>query len=230
MKRQVKRVFRRLAPLAFLEPEGQAGIAKLGHRGYVGYMWEEIGTLQFEFLVSKGLNPDSYLLDIACGSLRLGVKAIPYLEPSHYLGVEKEKSLIDAALKQELDSSVLAEKHPVLVISDSFEFEKIGHQSDFAIAQSLFTHLPPDLVHSCFNRLYPWLRDDGVFYATYSESDRKVRNPKRPHAHGSFVYTRAEMHEFGELNGFTSRYIGDWGHPRGQTMVEYRKQTTEPRS
>jgi hypothetical protein len=70
----VKRMFRRLAPLAFLESEGEDGIAKLGHRGYVGYMWEEIGTLQFDFLVSTGLRPDSYLLDIACSSLRLGAK------------------------------------------------------------------------------------------------------------------------------------------------------------
>ena len=80
---------RKIAPLAFLDPEGDEGIQKRGHRDYIGGHWEEIGTLQFEFLRAQGLRPESYLLDIACGSLRLGVKAIPYLQPEHYLGIEK---------------------------------------------------------------------------------------------------------------------------------------------
>jgi len=69
------------------------GSARHPHREYVGGMWEEIGTLQFNFLLSRGLKPESYLLDIGCGSLRLGVKAIPYLERSHYLGIEKHARL-----------------------------------------------------------------------------------------------------------------------------------------
>jgi len=82
---------RKAFPFAFLDPEGDKGIAKIGHRQYIGGNWEEIGSLQFDFLLSRGLQPDSYLLDIACGSLRLSVKAIPYLEESHYLGIEKEQ-------------------------------------------------------------------------------------------------------------------------------------------
>ena len=49
------------------------------HREYVGGMWESIGRLQFDFLINQGMKPESILLDIACGCLRLGVHAIPYL-------------------------------------------------------------------------------------------------------------------------------------------------------
>ncbi len=104
MKSTLKRIVRKMATLfPFLDPQGDRGIAKRGHRGYVGGMWEEIGKLQFDFLLCKGLKPDSHLLDIACGSLRLGVKAIPYLERSHYLGIEKESGLVKAGLEKELD-------------------------------------------------------------------------------------------------------------------------------
>jgi hypothetical protein len=41
----------------------------LDHRAYVGGLWEEIGTLQFEFLLRQGLAPSDCFLDIACGSL-----------------------------------------------------------------------------------------------------------------------------------------------------------------
>jgi hypothetical protein len=226
MKSTLKRVIRKIAPGAFLGPEGDVGITKKGHRGYVGGMWDEIGTLQFDFLLSAGLKPDSHLLDIACGSLRLGVKAIPYLERSHYLGIEKESGLVKAGLEKELDPKVREEKEPNIVISDSFEFEKLGQKADFAIAQSLFTHLPPSLIDLCFKKLSSWLEDDGVFYATFFQTERKIDNPEKPHDHGYFAYTRTEMCGIGERNGFASNYIGDWNHPRNQVIVEYRKKLT----
>ena len=42
-------------PHAHLVPHGEKGIAKLGHREYIGGLWEEIGNLQFDFLRSKRL-------------------------------------------------------------------------------------------------------------------------------------------------------------------------------
>jgi hypothetical protein len=213
---------RKVAPLAFLDPEGDKGIEKRGHRDYIGGNWEEIGTLQFDFLLSKGLTPESYLLDIACGALRLGVKAIPFLEPDHYLGIEKEKGLVAAGFENELDKEVRAKKRPRIVISDAFEFGKIGQKADFAIAQSLFSHLPPGLINLCFNNLRPWLADDGVFFATYFEVETPRKNASIPHDHGYFAYTKSEMMEFGAANGFTAKYIGDWKHPAHQVIVEYR--------
>ncbi|MFM6127288.1 MAG: hypothetical protein ACKPBV_00785 [Sphaerospermopsis kisseleviana] len=223
MKTILKKMIRKVAPFAFLAPEGDRGIEKRGHRGYIGGLWDEIGQLQFNFLLNKGLKPDSFLLDIACGSLRLGVKAIPYLRPSHYLGIEKESGLVKAGLEKELDPKIREEKQPNIIISDSFEFEKLGQKANFAIAQSLFTHLPPNLINLCFKRLYPYLENDGVFYATFFKTDRKIRNPKKPHDHGFFAYTKEEMIGFGETNGFVANYIGDWNHPRHQVIVEYRK-------
>lgn len=222
MKSTLIRVIRKIAP-SFLNPQGNRGIAKRGHRGYVGGMWEEIGKLQFDFLLSKGLKPDSYLLDIACGSLRLGVKVIPYLEPSHYLGIEKESGLVKVGLENELDPKLKEEKQPNILISNSFEFEKLEQKADFAIAQSLFTHLPPSLIDLCFQKLYPWLEDDGVFYATFFKAEQLINNPKKPHDHGYFTYTQTEMCSFGETNGFAPNYIGDWNHPRNQVIVEYKK-------
>jgi SAM-dependent methyltransferase len=217
------RAIRKINPLAFLEPEGEKGIKKMGHREYIGGHWDAIGGLQFDFLRSKGLQPESYLLDIACGSLRLGVKAIPYLQPGHYLGIEKESGLVAAGLEQELDKELRASHSPNIVISDAFEFEKLGQKADFAMAQSLFSHLPPVLINLCLKNLLPCLTDDGAFYATYFEVDTPRNNPDKPHDHGYYAYTKSEMLAFGPPNGFTANYIGDWSHPRDQVIVEYRK-------
>jgi SAM-dependent methyltransferase len=205
-----------------LKPEGDDGIQILGHREYVGGLWDQMGSLQSEFLRSRGLRPGDVLLDIACGSLRLGSKVIPYLERGHYLGVDKEPGLIEAGMKHELPQALVEEKSPELLVSGSFEFRKLTKRPTFAIAQSLFTHLTIELINSCFRNLRDVIASDGVFYATYFETDERVDNPALSHDHDYFAYTKSEMLNFGEANGFSATYIGDWSHPRGQKMVEYR--------
>ena len=220
----LRRLIKKVAPFAFLEPEGDKGIEVMGHRAYVGGLWDEIGTLQFNFLVTQGMLPHHRLLDIACGALRLGVKAIPYLDRGNYLGIEKEAKLVQAGLEVELDPAQRKAKAPHIVVSDAFEFEKLGGKADFAIAQSLFSHFPPDLIHTCMRRLQPNMADGAVFFATYFETPVKRRNPKVPHDHGYHAYTKEEMLGFGAANGFSAEYIGNWNHPRQQVMVAYRPQ------
>ena len=205
-----------------LDPQGPAGIAQLGHRGYVGGLWEEIGGLQFNFLKAQGLQPEQVLLDIACGSLRLGVKAIPYLQPGHYLGVEKEQQLLDAGVQQELGAELVASHRPQLLCSADFAFEQLGVPVDVAMAQSLFTHLPPALIERCLEKLHPWLKPQGRFYATSFEVEQPHTNPDQAHDHGFFAYTRQQMAAFGAAQGFAMDYIGAWDHPRNQMMVAYR--------
>jgi SAM-dependent methyltransferase len=202
-------------------PHGPEGIRKAGHRRYIGGMWEEIGKLQFDFLVQQGLKPQHYFVDVACGSLRAGVHLIPYLEPGHYLGIEKEPELIEAGMEKEISPEIAKAKQPEFVVSDSFEFEKFSKVPDYGIAQSLFTHLPPAVIDLCFAKLRGHFSPDGVFYATYFESAEPVKNPDEPHDHGFFVYTRDHMLEFGTRNGWNAEYIGNWNHPRDQVIVKY---------
>ena len=203
-------------------PHGPNGVRHAGHREYVGGKWEEIGRLQFEFLVARGLKPHHYLLDIACGSLRGGVHFVPYLDAGHYLGIDKEQALIDAGIAEELGPELYERKKPRLIVSDSFEFERFQVAPDFALAQSLFTHLPPSIIEACFRKLRAVMAPAGQFYATYFECAAERANPSEPHDHGYFAYTRGQMDGFGSHTGWVPEYIGNWNHPRGQVMVLYR--------
>jgi hypothetical protein len=134
-----------------------------------------------------------------------------------------QQCLTRTATQIYLEAQQGRQKNPRIVISDSFQCSAIVQKADFAITQSLFSHLPPNLIHLCFQSLYPWLTDDGVFFATYFEVKNTRKNASKPHDHGYFAYTKAKMAEFGEANRFSVHYIGDWHHPRNQVMVEYRK-------
>lgn len=203
-------------------PHGQDGIHQVGHRQYVGGLWEELGQLQFQFLLDQGLQPEDVLLDIACGSLRAGRLLIPFLDPGNYLGIDKEASLIEAGLAAELPIDTERTKRPSFVISDSFEFDYFEKRPDVAIAQSLFTHLPAAMIDDCFQKLSAFMNEGGVFYATFFVADRRHRNPTDPHDHAIFRYTKEDIIEFGYRHGLRCVWIADWGHPRGQQMVMYR--------
>jgi len=210
-----------------LAPQGIQGVELLGHRTYVGGLWEQIGQLQFAFLCSRGLRPDQVLLDIACGSLRLGVHAIPYLHPGHYLGIEKEAELLRRGVDLELGHAQFERFRPQLIANATFEFHRFDRLPDVAIAQSLFTHLPAELIGLCLQRLLPCLKPSSVLYATFFQSRVRQRlRPKTPHDHASFHYTHREIVGFGECHGYTVEYIGAWNHPRDQVIVAYRPKPT----
>ncbi len=112
------------------------------HRRHVGGDWEEIGTLQFSYLVQSGLQPSHYLLDIGCGSLRGGIHFVRYLEDGHYYGIDRQQWLLDAGVKVELPQAGLADRTVHLLCRDDFDVTSFGVQFDYALAQSVFTHLP----------------------------------------------------------------------------------------
>jgi hypothetical protein len=201
---------------------GPEGVRQAGHRRYVGGLWDEIGRLQFDFLVAEGLLSHHYLLDIACGSLRAGVHFIPYLESGHYLGIEKEADLLQAGIDQELGRELYEQKRPVLLADGAFSFERFGVRPDFALAQSLFTHLPVEIIEQCMRKLRPVIADTGRFYATFFETHEQWTNPDEPHDHGTFKFTRQQFNELGRATGWDAHYIGEWKHPRGQVMVLYK--------
>lgn len=194
------------------------------HRAYVGghgANWESIGRLQFNFLVAQGLRPQHVLLDIACGSLRGGILFIPYLNHGNYLGIDSAADLIKAGVDFELGQTLFEIKRPELAVSSCFEFEKFSQRPDFAIAQSLFTHLVEADIHLCMNNLQKFSKKTTRLFATFHESSSIVGNPAASDPHLGFYYTRDQMSEFGLSAGWVPRYIGPWDHPRNQMMFEY---------
>ncbi len=234
------------------DPNPMKGINKYGftltdeeiaagvHRGKVGRAWSHTGQLQQDFLVAQGMAPTSKVLDVGCGALRAGIVIAQYLEPRGYYGIDVNESLIRAALQHELPLAGLEDRVPAenLRVTDRFECD-FGVAFDFAIAQSVFTHLPLNHIRLCLYQLSLVMAPGGRFYATFFEApastpyDRRVQQvvrktwPERDPYH----YRRADLVWAAEtVADWNVRYIGDWGHRRGQRMIEYTLGTrTSPR-
>lgn len=203
-----------------MKQEGEKGIQAEGHRAYVGGKWEEVGKLQFEFLDQNGLKPTHCFLDIACGSLRAGVHLIKYLDVGNYLGIDKERQLIELGIAKELGKTIYAEKKPEFIVSSSFEFNKFSKKPQFSIAQSLFTHLSGRDIRLCLRNLSQFVDPNHVLFATFHEGNSSG-NPMTSHSHARFEYSKMEMASFAEGTGLKATYIGKWNHPRNQVMMKY---------
>lgn len=196
-------------------------IRKWGHRIYVGGSdsegWFGIGKHQYHYLVSMGLKPNHRFLDIACGSLRLGQYLIPFLDEGNYFGLEGEELLVEEGLKHEIMPSVVTIKKPSFTFNYEFDFSFI-EGFDFAIAQSLFTHLTIEDIKKCFRNLRPKAGPDSTFFFTYIEGDSSD-NPTESHANKGWRYSVAELEKAVTGQGWTMTNIGGWGHPRNQKIA-----------
>jgi hypothetical protein len=169
--------------------------------------------VEFDFMRARGLEPHHVLLDVACGALRAGVHFIPYLDAGNYLGIEKEKELIRRGLSQELAREVREQKRPELVVSGSFEFDRLSKQADFALAWSLFTHLNSADLEACLRKLRAYVGPEHQFYASFAPGE-SGRNAARSHAHAAFYYSPEELTLMGERNGWRCEHVGRLEHTR----------------
>lgn len=201
-------------------------VKKWGHRRYIGgtdpEFWYGIGRHQYHYLVSMGLRPDHVFLDVACGSLRLGQYIIPMLDKGNYFGIEGEQALIDAGVEKEMDFDVVALKEPTFMCNYEFDVSKCPGY-DFAIAQSLFTHLTIDDIAKCFNSLYPIAKPDSQFFFTFFEGDESENEHSVSHANLGWNYQFGTIEAAAKSAGFDCEYVGHWNHPRNQMMAIARK-------
>ena len=143
----------------YLAPNFYAdALSKGRHRDIVGGRWDETGRVQMAALRAEGLAPHHRLLDIGAGALRLGCKAVPYLEPGHYWGTD-----LSGALMQRGYALELAHKDrlpPAQLVEDSnFSFPGVPPGIDYAIAFAVFTHLPADHLASALTSLHARCRN-----------------------------------------------------------------------
>jgi cyclopropane fatty-acyl-phospholipid synthase-like methyltransferase len=202
------------------------------HRRAIGGNWDIIGPLQLRFLISKGLKPESALLDIGCGSLRLGVRAVAYLDPGNYWGTDLNESLLEAGYEKEIVPAGLRDKlrRSNLVVDENFDFPGMPADFPFAIAQSVFTHLPLSYLVRCLFNLERHLRPGGMFFFTAFVVSEKAQPFSFVH-NGANVTTHPDKDPYhftamAILNSakglpWKAEYIGEWGHPRAQTMFAF---------
>jgi SAM-dependent methyltransferase len=140
------------------------------YRAYVGPPedYDLIAAMTFNLLTTLGLRQHHSLLDIGCGSLRIGRLLIPYLNRGKYFGVEPNEWLVEEGIRRELGETLVQVKRPTFFFSDSAHtIAQAKVAFDFVLAQSIFSHCGLDLIKGWLSAISRSLAPDGVFVATF---------------------------------------------------------------
>jgi SAM-dependent methyltransferase len=223
----VKRPLRKALParyLRYVDPEW--------HRRTIGNVpeWDYMGKIQLDYLVERGLKPEHYLLDVGCGPLRAGIHFIEYLETGHYAGVDQHADMLETAREVELPKHGLASKQPHLLANQLFEFGEFGMTFDYAMAQSVFTHITLNAIMRCLVEMSRVLKPGGRFYASIFENpngklfvdDIQQSETAVTHYDSDFFHYDLDTIRYAcEGTGLTMEYEGDYGHRKNEKMLVF---------
>lgn len=192
------------------------------YRAYVGPPedYDLVSAMVFNLLTSIGLRQHHRVLDVGCGSLRVGRLLIPYLNPRNYYGVEPAEWLVEDGIANEIGRDMVRIKRPTFSFHSSMEEFKKSLGIDYAVAQSIFSHCGRDLIGQWLSEVSFHLKDDGALVATFLIDNKDFDG--RGWIYPDCVSYRPEtMGELASKSGFAFRIL-DWAHPR-QTWAIFSK-------
>lgn len=184
------------------------------YRAYIGHSknYDLIAAMTFNLLTTLGLRQGHEVVDVGCGSLRIGRLLIPYLNVGNYVGIEPHRWLVEEGIKREVGADLVRIKKPRFYFSDSPQaLADAAHPLDFAVAQSIFSHCGTDLIRGWLLGLSSALAPGGVFLATFLPGEEDYAGegwvyPECVH------YTPGTMRGLASEAGFTFELL-DWRHP-----------------
>ena len=184
------------------------------YRAYVGPPadYDVVAAMCFNLLTVLGMRDIHRVLDVGCGSLRVGRLLIPFLNSGNYVGVEPNKWLVDDGVEREIGEDQIGIKRPTFSLQTDMRDFQQPLDCQFALAQSIFSHCGQDLLRSWLEQLQFHLAQDGALAATFILGDEDT-------VEEGWVYPGCVTYRPQSINTLCTE-IGlhidwlDWYHPR----------------
>ena len=138
------------------------------------------GRKQTMALLHHGLNLDSKVLDIGCGSLRAGHWLIRLLDPGCYFGIEPNRAMLEAGVEVLLGPEIVAAKRPTFSYRDDFAMTDFDQRFDFYVARSIWSHASKSQIEAMLDGFVATSAPDATFLTSYFPA-----SARRPDYEGS---------------------------------------------
>jgi len=193
------------------------------YRAYVGPAseYDLVSAMTFGLLTACGLRQNHRLLDVGCGSLRLGRLLLPYLNPGNYYGLEPNKWLVDDGVRYEVGPSFMQSRRPTMLFDTDLGGLSPEVRFDFVVAQSIFSHTAPDLLEQWLRDVSGRLADSGILLATVIEGDKPCEG-------SGWIYPECVEYPLASVEAVAAGFelelmVLDWYHPRQTWCALYRR-------
>lgn len=196
-------------------------IGDLHYRAYIGPPdeYDLVSAMSFNLLTSCGLRQHHKVLDIGCGSLRIGRLLIPYLNAGNYVGLEPNSWLVEAGLRYEVGQEIIRLRRPVFIYDTALETLASGTRFDYIIAQSIFSHTAPDLLERWIRDVSRCIGESGVLLATVLEGEEECEG-------SGWIYPECVQYRLATVAAIASNCqlefeVLDYYHPRQTWCAMY---------
>ncbi len=195
------------------------------YRAFVGPPdeYDLVAAMGFNLMTCLGLRQHHHLLDIGCGSLRIGRLLIPYLDPGHYAGIEPNRWLVKEGIQREVGRDQVRLKKPRFYFAGGPEILPAEPAFDFVLAQSVFSHSTLELIERWLRGLFPHLRADGALAATFKQGEQDFYHEKgigkEDFQGGGWIYPKCPAYREQTIKALAQKtgyrfQVLDWAHPR----------------
>lgn len=147
------------------------------YRSWVGRpeTYDILALHQLQVLTLLGLREWHKVLDLGCGSLRLGRLLMPFLLRGRYFAVEPRTEMVESGLAHETGFDIIRVKAPMIASFDDWALGRFGEKFDIVLAHSIFTHAASDLSLQILCQVRNVLNSNGMMVATFIEEEHPFR-------------------------------------------------------
>jgi SAM-dependent methyltransferase len=176
-------------------------------------LWDAITPCVLRYALQCGLRESHRLLDVGCGTLRVGRHLILLLNPGCYTGLEPEEEMVQRSIAEPpLCPELLEYKQPRFIYNATFD---VDGQFDFVLANQVFFHCGREQLTTFLAKIRPHLAGPlllSVFVREFDHEHPKTdRWDRITYKHADFehvTYTRPAFADLVESQGYTSAELG----------------------
>lgn len=125
------------------------------------------GREHFICLLAAGLTPQSKLIDLGSGVLRLGYWPIHFLDPFCYCGIEPHPQRLAMGVDTILEAEIRESKRPRFHSNPGFDTSVFGEKFDFFLAYSIWTHACKQQIRTMLEAFLRDASDESLFLTSY---------------------------------------------------------------
>jgi hypothetical protein len=119
-----------------------------------------------QFVEFTGLKPEDACVDYGCGTLRIGIHMIEYLDPGRYWGLDVSDFLLDQG-RDLIGERLMEEKRPNLrIISREAMEEAAAAKPKLLLSNRVLNHVQPEELAEYFNNLLKIIGSSGQAIVT----------------------------------------------------------------
>lgn len=150
-----------------VEARAEQMIDQHGFLGVPRETFEAGGRAQFVRLLEHGLTPESKVLDIGCGCLRVAYWLLRFLDPGRYCGIEPAIQRVELGRRYLFSQGELERARPRFDSNAVFDTSVFGESFDYFLAGSIWTHCSKKHLEVTLDGFVANAGPRGVFLASY---------------------------------------------------------------